>query len=407
MSAPETSSARATGPLTGLRVLDLTTVLLGPFATQMLGDYGADVIKIESPGGDSTRLTGPAREAGMAAAFLGANRNKRSVVLDLKRPEGREALLRLADNADVLIYSIRPQKLEALKLDPQTLSQRNPRLIVVSIHGFGEDGPYAGRPAYDDIIQGLCGLAALAEASEGEPRYLPTVIADNTCALYATQAGLAAVVQRERGGGGCHVEVPMLECMVNFTLVEHLYGAQFDPPLGPPGYQRLLTPWRRPYRTTDGYVCVVPYGDGHWRRFFMEAGRPEVFEDARYSDMAARTRNIDDLYAELAHCIAQRSTAEWLEACDRLDIPAAPLRTLADLRSDPHLVATDFFQTVDDPAMGRLVMARAPLKFDHEFAEGGRLPPRLGEHTREVLKQAGVGPGEIDGLLDSGAAVQA
>jgi crotonobetainyl-CoA:carnitine CoA-transferase CaiB-like acyl-CoA transferase len=394
------------GPLAGIRILDMTSVMLGPYATQMLGDYGADIIKVESPGGDTTRVTGPSLEPGMAATFIGANRSKRSVVLDLKHAAGRDALLSLVDHVDVLISSVRPQKLAALGLAPATLMQRNSKLIVVSVHGFGEDGPYAGRPAYDDIIQGLCGLASLGEAEGAEPRYMPTVMADKTCALFATQAVLAAIVARSRTGCGSQVEVPMLESMVNFTLVEHFYGAHFRPPLSEPGYSRLLTKWRRPYRTLDGHVCVVPYSDQHWVRFFEEAGRPELLTDERFSGLAARTRNIDALYAELAACIATRSTEDWLSTCDRLDIPAAPLRRLKDLETDPHLVATGFFQQSHDPLLGTLVMPRAPLKFDGAFASPGRLPPRLGQHTREVLAEAGLNEERIEELIRCGAAAQ-
>lgn len=399
-------TAPLAAPLAGIRILDLTSVLLGPYATQMLGDYGADVIKIEAPGGDSTRVTGPSLEAGMAAAFIGSNRSKRSVVLDLKQKAARDALLTLVEQADVLICSVRPQKLAALGLDPASLRARNSKLIVVSVHGFGEDGPYAGRPAYDDIIQALCGLASLGEAEGAAPRYMPTVIADKTCALFATQAVLAALVARGRTGQGCHVEVPMLESMVNFTLVEHFYGAHFRPPLSKHGYSRLLTTWRRPYRTIDGYVCVVPYSNQHWQRFFEEAGRPDLMADERFSGLAARTRNIDALYSELATCIGERSTAEWLAACDRLDIPAAPLRRLEDLESDPHLVATGFFKPMHDPSMGTLVIPRAPLKFDGVFAEPGRIPPRLGQHTTEVLCAAGIAPETVNSLIRSGAAQQ-
>lgn len=394
-------------PLAGIRVLDLTTVLLGPYAAQMLGDQGADVIKIEAPEGDGTRTTGPAREPGMASAFIGANRNKRSVVLDLKQGAAREAFLHLVDGADVLICSIRAAKLAALGLDPARLRERNPRLIVVTIQGFGTDGPYAGRPAYDDIVQGLCGLASLGGGADGAPRYLPTVIADKTCALFATQAVLAALVARATTGAGSHVDVPMLECMVSFTLVEHLYGAQFSPPLGEPGYSRLLTKWRKPYATLDGHVCVVPYNDLHWRRFFEEAGRHDLLRDPRFADMAARTRNIDALYAELAACIALRTSGAWLEVCERLDIPAAPLRGLADLQSDPHLVATGFFRTVQDARMGELVMTAPPLRFADAPSPAVRVPPRLGQHTRQVLREAGLDASAVDRLIGLGAAVQA
>lgn len=392
-------------PLAGIRVLDMTSVMLGPYATQQLGDYGAEVIKIEAPEGDTTRRTGPAMEPGMAATFIGANRSKRSVVLDLKQAAAREALLTLIDSADVLICSIRPQKLAALGLAPEVLRERNPRLVVVAIHGFGSGGPYAGKPAYDDIIQGLCGLASLSEVGGGEPSYVPTVMADKTCALFAVQAILTALVARGRHGRGCYVEVPMLEAMVNFTLVEHFYGAHFRPPLTAPGYARLTTPWRRPYATTDGYVCIVPYTDQHWQRFFNEASRPELLRDERFCTMSARTAHIDALYQELAACVVSRSTSQWLQACERLDIPAAPLRRLADLEGDPHLRESGFFVSLQDPKMGALVMPGAPLKFDGQGARP-TLPPRLGQHTVEVLVAAGVPPDTVDHLLKTGAAVQ-
>ena len=403
-SSPLVSQVAAR-PLDGIRILDMTTVMLGPYATQMLGDYGADVVKIESPGGDSTRATGPTAEAGMAATFIGANRSKRSVVLDLKQKAARDALMILMDTADVLIYSMRPQKMAALGLSPDQLRARNERLIVVGVHGFGQNGPYAGKPAYDDIIQGMCGLASLSELQGHEPSYLPTVIADKACALFATQAVLMALVARGKHGQGSFVEVPMFEAMVNFTLVEHFYGQHFQPPLSPPGYSRMLTKWRRPYRTTDGYVCIVPYSDQHWKNLFTQAERPDFLEDARFKGMAARTRNIDELYAELAKCIARRSTADWLSSCARLDIPAAAYNRLTDLQKDPHLVQSGYFTTIDDPAMGGVVMPSAPLKFDGAPAHS-TMPPRLGQHTVEVLEQAGLDSQSIATLLASGAIVQ-
>ena len=402
MSIAPTPPAR---PLAGIRVIDLTTVLLGPYATQMLGDYGADVIKVEAPDGDSTRTTGPAREPGMAATFLGSNSSKRSVVLDLKQAPGREALLALVDGADVLVCSVRPQKMRALGLDPDTLRQRNPRLVVVGVVGFGENGPYAGRPAYDDIIQGLCGLASLSAAQGGEPAYMPTVIADKTCALFATQAVLLALVQRAATGAGSYVEVPMFEAMANFTLLEHLYGRTFRPPEGGAGYARLLTRWRKPYPTADGYVCIVPYSTQHWQRFFEEVGRPDVMRDERFGTLEARTRNIDALYGELATCTSARTTAQWLEACERLDIPAAPMRSLEELEDDPHLAATGFFRHLHDPGMGDVVLPSAPLRFDGRRAVQG-LPPRLGEHTLQVLREAGLPQERLDALLATRAAVQ-
>lgn len=376
-------------PLEGVRVLDLSTVVLGPYASQVLADYGADVIKIETPEGDSTRKTGPTTETGMGAIFMGVNRGKRSIVLDLKTVAGRDALLRLVDTADVLMHSIRPQKLAQIGLDPQALLARNPRLVYAGLHGFAEDGPYGGLPAYDDIIQGLSGSAALMERQTGTPQYFPTIAADKTCALVAAHAILAALFRRERTGQGGYVEVPMLESMVAFNLVEHFYGQHFDPPLAGPGYTRVLNPWRRPYRTTDGYICAMPYTDVHWRRFFIEAGRPALARDERYTDMTARTAHIESLYETAAEIIGTRTTADWLATFNRLEIPASKMLRLEDLQHDQHLRQTRFFETLDDPVMGRLVFPGVPVKFDR-VRPPVRMPPRLGEHTAEILSELGL-----------------
>lgn len=376
-------------PLDGIRVLDLSTVVLGPYASQVLAEYGADVIKIETPEGDSTRRTGPSTEVGMGAIFLGVNRGKRSIVLDLKTAEDREALLRLVDTADVLMHSIRPQKLQAIGLDPDTLRARNPRLVYVGLHGFVQDGPYGGRPAYDDIIQGMSGCAALMELQTGTPQYFPTIAADKTTGLVAANAILAAIVMRERTGQGSYVEVPMLESMVAFNLVEHFYGQHFEPPLAAAGYPRLLNPWRRPYRTTDGYVCAMPYTDAHWQRFFIEAGAPELATDKRFKDISARTLNIEKLYELAAQIISGRSTQAWLETFSQLEIPASTMNRLEDLQQDEHLRATGFFETIHDPAMGELRFPGVPVKFNHSRPPVA-MPPRLGQHTDEILAEIGL-----------------
>ena len=376
-------------PLDGVRVLDLSTVVLGPYASQVLADYGADVIKIETPEGDSTRRTGPTTEAGMGAIFMGVNRGKRSIVLDLKIASAREALLKLVDTADVLMHSIRPQKLAQIGLDPQALLARNPRLVYAGLHGFAEDGPYGGMPAYDDIIQGLSGSAALMERQTGTPQYFPTIAADKTCALVAAHAILAALFRRERTGQGGYVEVPMLESMVAFNLVEHFYGQHFDPALAGPGYPRVLNRWHRPYQTTDGFVCAMPYTDAHWRRFFIEAGQPALAADERYADITARTAHIESLYETAADIMRTRTTADWIATFNRLEIPASEMRRLEDLQQDPHLRQTGFFETIDDPAMGRLVFPGVPVKFDRSRPPV-RMAPRLGEHTAEVLAELGL-----------------
>ncbi|QHJ01027.1 CoA transferase [Xylophilus rhododendri] len=375
-------------PLSGIRVIDLSTVVFGPLASQVLADYGAEVIKIEAPGGDSTRHTGPATEAGMAAIFLGSNRSKKSVLLDLKQAEGRAQLQALLANADVFMHSMRPQKLAALGIAPEQLRAKFPRLVYASLHGFAEGGPYAGRPAYDDVIQGMSGTVGLVQEQTGEARYLPTIAADKTCAQVAAHAILAALVQRGRTGEGCAVEIPMFETMVAFNLVEHLYGAHFDPPAGPVGYSRVTTPWRRPWRTTDGHVCLMPYTNLHWQRFFDHVGAPELASDPRFVDMTQRTRHIGELLETAGAFVARDSTAYWLDACARMEIPAAPVQTLAQLLDDPQLAALGFFETLEDPAMGRMRFPASPIRFDGQRAPV-RMPPRLGEHTQECLAAAG------------------
>ncbi|SOY62382.1 putative L-carnitine dehydratase/bile acid-inducible protein F [Cupriavidus taiwanensis] len=396
-------------PLAGIRVVDLSTVVMGPYASQWLADLGAEVIKVEPPEGDSTRRTGPAAEAGMAAIFLGVNRGKRSVVLDLKQPAAQAALARVLDRADVLMHSMRPQKLAALGLDPDTVRARHPDLVFVSLLGFAEGGPYGGRPAYDDIIQGLSGNAALMAAQTGDSRYFPTIAADKTSGLVAALsvcAALAGRARRQAGGSTGHgtlVEVPMFESMVAFNLVEHFYGRHFEPPRGPSGYPRVLAPLRRPYRSADGHVCMMPYTDAHWRDFFHAAARPELAADPRFADIAARTEHIETLYELTGEIVRGQGTAHWVALCERLQIPVARINTLDDLPHDPHLAATGFFETVDDPAMGKLRFPGAPVRFDGQRAPLA-VPPRLGEHTRAVLAEAGLGTEQIAQLQHSGAA---
>lgn len=405
MNADTHTRPDSPAPLKGMRVIDLTTVLFGPYASQYLGDYGADVIKVETPAGDSPRRTGQSVLPDLAAGFISVNRNKRSIVLDLKTAPGREALMRLVDSADVLMHNIRPQKLGAIGLDPAQVRGRNPRLVYASLNGFSEAGPYGGRPAYDDIIQGMCGLSDLMGRQTGEVRFLPTVAADKTCAMVAVHAILAALLERERSGVARQVEVSMFETMVGFTLVEHLGGRSFEPANGPTGYSRALAPSRRPYRTSDGYLSVLPYTDTHWSRFFAEVGRPELARDERFATMQARTVNIEVLYAMTGGFIAERSTAQWLEACARIDIPHGPVISLDDLLLDEHLRAVGFFDEV--PAGDGVSTMRLPgngVRFDGRTREVRRSPPRLGEHTRGLLLEAGYSAEAIDALVASGAA---
>jgi crotonobetainyl-CoA:carnitine CoA-transferase CaiB-like acyl-CoA transferase len=341
----------------------------------------------------------------MAAMFLTMNRNKRSIVLDLKTAAGRDVMLRLIDSADVFVHNIRPQKLKALGLGPEALLARAPRLVFAAIHGFREDGPYGGRPAYDDLIQGVAGVAVLMETMTGAPRYAPTILADKTCGLMAVQAILAALFDRERTGRGQAVEIPMFETMVSYVMIEHLYGAAFAPPEGPMGYARALTPWRRPYATADGHICVIAYTDRQWQRFWQAAGRPEMMDDPRFADVAARTAHVDDVYCLAAGALAAKTTAEWLALFDELEIPAGPVNALEDLANDPHLKAIGFFRRADHPSEGGVVMAEPPLRFSQTPASITRLPPRLGEHGREILGELGLSSEEIEALAKAGGVV--
>lgn len=375
------------GPLHGVRVVDLTTVVMGPYASQALAEYGAEVIKVEAPGGDSTRHIGPGREPGMAALYLGINRNKRSVVLDLKTPQGRDDLLALVAGADVFMHNMRTEKLEALGLGPEVLRAGNSRLVFAALTGFGSNGPYAGQPAYDDVIQGLSGLAAMMEMQSGTPRYLPTTVADKVGSLVAVGAITAALVQRQRTGAGATVEVPMFESVVSFGLVEHSQGDLFEPPLAPPGYRRALMPSRRPYATRDGHICVMPYSDAHWQALLAELGDDDARQDERFASLAQRTVHIEALYERLGEHLGERSTEEWLLTLRRLDIPAARMNRLEDLKSDPHLQAVGHFVPVYDERMGTLVFPSNPVSFDG-WKPPVRIPPRLGEDTENVLCRA-------------------
>lgn len=401
----EAIPAAAARPLDGVRVIDLTTVLMGPFATQLLGDMGADVVKVEAPGGDNTRQIGPARNDGMGAIFLNVNRSKRSVVLDLKQPAAREALLKLCADADIVVFNIRPQAMERLGLGYEALSAANPRLIYAGLVGYDPRGPYAARPAYDDLIQGAIGLPALAvQAGSDEPRYVPLTIADYFVGISGVTAMLGALHYRERTGLGQQLTVPMFETMAQLVLGVHLGGRTFEPAEGPPGYARLLTPQRRPYRTLDGHVCALVYTDKQCESFFRAVGRPELFEgDARFATIASRTRHIGDLYALVETQMAQRTTAEWLSLLSQADIPVMPMHDLDSLIDDPHLAAVGLISSFEHPSEGVLNSVNVPATWSRSQPSPGRPAPRLGEHSAEVLREAGLSQETIDQMLACGA----
>jgi len=388
------------GPLAGVRILDLSSVVMGPYATQVLGDLGADVIKVEPFAGDNMRAVGPMRNAGMGHLYLHLNRNKRSIVLDLKTPGGREACLRLAEGCDALLYNIRPQAMARLGLSYEAVAARNPRLVYVGAYGFGEAGPYAGRPAYDDLIQGQTGIAALYGRQSGDvPRYAPLTLADRAVGLHVAVALVSAVLHARAHGRGQQVEIPMFEGMAHMVLGDHLGGASFDPPLGPTGYARLLAAHRRPYATSDGFLCMLIYNDKHWRNFFALIGRADLEQDPRFCSHGARARHIDEAYAFVAEVMRTRTSAAWLADLAQADIPAARLYSVDDLLEDEHLQATGFVRTVDHPTEGRL-RTPAPLgRYAGTPAAIRRPAPRLGEHSREILREAGCTDAEIDALI--------
>ena len=389
------------GPLHGVRVLELTSVVLGPWACQILGDFGADVIKVEPPTGDSNRQIGPARHAQMGALFLTCNRNKRSVVLDLKHDEGRRAALRLAARADVLVHNYRPAALARLGLDYDAIRTVNPRIVFCGTYGYSKRGPYCDRAAYDDSIQAASGIAMLQATMSGEPAYLPTLVADKTTGLSVVSAVLAALFHRERTGIGQEIEVPMYETMVSYVMAEHLLGHVFAAPEGALGYTRLLTRQRRPYKTLDGYLAVLPYLNEHWRSFCEAAGRLDLADDPRFTSLGARLAHIDEVYAETGRILATRTTADWLEILGRTKVPVMIVNTLDDLLTDEHLLATGFWQSFEHPTEGTLRMPGIPVTFSETPGAIDRLPPRLGEHSREVLAELGYSDAEIEALVEA------
>ena len=388
------------GPLAGVKILDLTTVVMGPYATQILGDMGADIVKVESPAGDNMRWVGPMKNPGMGHIYLHANRNKRSLVLDLKQAEGREAILKLAAVSDVLVYNVRPAAMARLGLSYDDVKAVNPKIIYVGAFGFSEDGPYAGRPAYDDLIQGAAGIPALSlQQGSDVPRYAPVTLGDRSVGLQAVIAITAALFHAARTGVGQAVEVTMFESLTQFVLGDHMGGRTFDPPIGAPGYARLVAPHRRPYATADGHLCVLIYNDKQWQRFFEMIGRTDLLADARFCDHSSRATNIKAVYEFVAEIMKTRTTAAWMQALDEGDIPATPMHTLDSLIDDPHLNAIGFFPEYDHPTEGRIRMTAPVGKWSETPPSIRAMAGRLGEHSREVLGELGYSAAEIDAML--------
>jgi crotonobetainyl-CoA:carnitine CoA-transferase CaiB-like acyl-CoA transferase len=377
---------RAHGPLSGIRVIDLTTVVMGPSATQILGDLGADVIKVESAGGDSMRWVGPNRTDGMGPLYLNANRNKRSVVLDLKDPEDRDALLSLLPTADVFVSNMRPQAMARLGLGYDAIKAVKPDIVYCLAVGYGSDGPNAGQAVYDDLTQAASGIAGLFHAIDGAPRYAPVNICDRVVGLYLAISIISALHHRAVSGEGQEIEVPMLETMAQFVLADHMGGGAFVPPLGSMGYKRLLSRVRGPYPTKDGHLALVVYTDKHWRAFCAMAGQPDLVDtDPRFKTQETRTQHAEDMGHYIKEHLPLKTTAEWIAALRTADIPAHAVNRIEDLFDDPHLKAVRMFSEMEHPTEGKLKVARFPVKFSKTPASIRCLAPNLGEHTDELL----------------------
>jgi len=375
------------GPLAGVRILDLTSVFMGPLATVCMADLGAEVIKIESPDGDMIRPVGPGGEDGLGAIFQHLNRNKRSVVLDLKSEAGLSALLELAQHADVLVYNIRPAAMTRLGLGWDRLHALNPRLIFAGVFGYSQRGVYAAEPAFDDLIQAASGFAhAVGVATGGPPAYAPVTVADRAVGYYAFGAISAALFARSRTGKGQRVDIPMFETMTSFVMGDHLYGHTFQPPQGDYGYPRLTARTRRPYRTLDGHVCCTVYTDAQWRAFLDLAGRPELFDtDPRFKDLGTRTRHIEALYGLVEEILMTRTTGDWRAALRPHGVPIFPVHDFDSLLEDPHLTSISFFQATTDATGRDIRMMACPSEWSDGLPGIHSPAPRKGQDTDSVL----------------------
>lgn len=390
--------------LEGVKILDMTTVFMGPLATQHLGDLGADVLKIESLEGDSTRYIGPGGDQGMGPLFLNLNRNKRSVALDLKSEGGRAALLAIAEKADVLVYNVRPAAMKRLGLDYEQLARVNPSIVYAGLVGFSQKGRYASLAAFDDLIQAASGLShAVGEALNSPPRYVPFTVADRSVGIYAFGIIAAALYSRERTGRGQKIDIPMYETMLSQVLGDHLYGETFVPARAGMGYPRIMSAQRRPYATEDGYICCTVYTDQQWQSFLALTGKGNLFSsDPRFATIATRTEVIDSLYEMVAAELPKRRTREWLDVLAQADIPCFPVQTLEGVLNDPHLGDVGFFEQVEHPAVGTIRQLKNPSEWSLTPPSTRRLAPRLGEHTRTVLEEAGLPAEQIRDLVNKG-----
>lgn len=388
----------------GVRVLEIASMIFGPVAGMYLGDMGADVIKLEPPEGDLTRHIGPRRSPAMGAFFLSSNRSKRSIVVDLKQDRGREILDALLANTDVLLHSMRTPAATRLGLDYDSLSAKYHKLVYCHVTGYGEDGLYAGRPAYDDIIQAASGLAMLQTVVGGIPRFIPTIVADKVSGVHAAYGILLALLQRHNTGRGQQVDVAMFETMASFNMLEHQWGHCFEPPMAGMGYEPVSTASRRPYQTQDGYLALLPYTDAHWRKFFQLAGQAHIMDDERFSTFAARQKNFRHVWDEIERQVARKTNAQWLALLTPEDIPFSVVNQLEDLPHDPHLKSVNFWQTKAHPSQGLLNYPRNPIRMSDADTDLHQLQPVLGEHSAEVLRECGFSGEDIARLQAEGGA---
>ena len=387
-------------PLEGVKILDLTTVVMGPFATQVLGDFGAEIIKIEEPGGDLTRVIGPERNAGMASLYLGSNRNKKSLVLNLKKQEAKSALWKLIRESDILIHNIRPQKIAALGFDADSVLKFNPQIVYVGLHGYREEGIYGGQPAFDDVIQGQSGIAGAFQARDNIPNLAPTIVADKSTALLASTGLLAAYIKRLRSGQGSFLEVSMFEGMVGYVMIEHHAGETFIPPIDKAGYSRVLSRFRRPHKTKDGYMCILPYTDHQYDKFWQAVDRVDYASDERFNSIKNRSKNISELYEIIGEIALNLETKVLIGMLTEAEIPCGAVNKLEDLKNDPHLKDLGFFREFEHPTEGLIQVPDSAFRLNRKELPIRHHQPKLGEHSKEILLKLGYSDSEIDKILD-------
>jgi crotonobetainyl-CoA:carnitine CoA-transferase CaiB-like acyl-CoA transferase len=406
-SVPSGNDVGADGtipPLAGVRIVDLSTTFMGPYCTMLLGQWGADVIKVEHPSGDILRYIGDRLGVGLGPVFINANQGKRSISLDLKAPESRPLLAALIEKADVFVHNMRQSGAERLGLAAADVTALNPGIIYCHFRGYGRGGPYADLPAYDDVIQGAVGMAAVQGGRGNPPQYVRHAAADKTTGLMGAAAVLAALIGRGNSPAGRVIEVPMYETMASFMLLDGQGDWVYDPPKGPAGYARTESPSRRPFRTKDGYIAVMIYTDSQWAAFFTAMGKAHLAQLPRFATIRDRTIHTDELYELVSTEMQARTTGEWLAAFQRINVAAGPIRTIEDLFCDPHLAETRFFASLDDPHGGPLRVARSPVRMDGAAAEP-KPAPVLGQHSREILLDAGIGAEDIEALVARGVVV--